>query len=610
MNNTTKIDNIFKQKIIFIKSILITIFFILFLQQAPTVKAETVIFEDDFSNGLEKWEAARDHFDLWSIVDGRADVYVNSGSTLTELVPKDEYWSPDYKNLIYELDYNLIKGGDSNISWGFQDTKNWYEIHFANGNYQLVHVVNGRVVWNKTGRGWSGQVHIKVVFDKGRVAFTINGNTLVDEVDPTFNDSYGKIAMKVTTGSIYPTHATFDNIVVKSLDNLETKLNVPMQKQTDLVWASQEYDTASTWSNQTGIDRWGCALTSASMIFNYHNINTLPNGETVTPESLNNWLNSQTDGYIGKGLVNWIALTRLTKLINETAQTPKLEYLRTQGDNLYLAKTELENNKPSILQITGHFLVAAGIVNGSEWSETEGNPDNDLYINDPAFDFTKFSEHQTPLLSTRTFQPSFTDLSYLHLNYTHPLTATMTYEDGSTINSLQNFADYLQEFNVDNEDNFIPKVSPTIQISEVAKPVAATYHIQLTRDTLAQDQVTIFTYDTTGTLTDLSYSGLIGQAGITLQLNYNNDGQSELVPLVNLQTFINDLDELLARHEVRKHFVYQELKQLANFAKDSENGDRERYLSALETTLNYYSSYLSTNAFSLLNQRLVELGLE
>jgi len=607
MNKTINANSKLRLYTTVVKTVILSIFLLLFLKQTSPVKAQQVVFEDDFSNGFEKWESVRDHLDLWSTTDGKADIYIDTGSTWAELVPKDEYWSSDWKNIIYELDYSYIAGADANISFGFQDLKNWYEIHFANGDYQLVRVKNGKVVWGKNGHANVGSNHLTVIFNQGQITFKINDNILVDAQDTTFEDNYGKISIKATTGSIYPTHVAFDNIVVKSLDNLETKLSVPIQKQTDSNWASQEYDSANNWSSSIGIDRWGCALTSASMILNYHNINTMPNGDEVNPNTLNSWLNSQEDGYIGSGLVNWIAITRLTKNINEVFNTPKLEYSRTQGDNLYTAKTELEDNKPSILQIAGHFLVASGVVNGSQWSEEEANPENDLYINDPAFEYEKFSQHQTPLLSTRTFQPSFTDLSYIHLSYSPLLTLNMINEDNSNIPLLQNFNDYLTEFNVDDEENFTPQTSPTIQISELAKPTQGTYFIHLQQDELSTANTTIFAYDQAGELSNLSFSGLVGQAGITLKLEYNPQGESQLIKIINFQTFLNDLSELLSRKEIRKHYVYQELYHLASFAKDDETGSKSRYIDALNKTIDFYSEYLSTNAFHLLHQRLEEI---
>ena len=68
-----------------------------------------------------------------------------------------------------------------------------------------------------------------------------------------------------------------DNFIVTSAD--PSDLSVPLLKQTSNPWQSQEYDTAHVWnpSNIT-IKAWGCAMTSAAMIFKYYGINKLPDG--------------------------------------------------------------------------------------------------------------------------------------------------------------------------------------------------------------------------------------------------------------------------------------------------------------------------------------------
>jgi len=59
---------------------------------------------------------------------------------------------------------------------------------------------------------------------------------------------------------------------------------------------------------------------------NFHEINKMLDGGVANPSSINTWLLSQPDGYIDSGMVNWLAITRLTKVINEQYSTPKFEY--------------------------------------------------------------------------------------------------------------------------------------------------------------------------------------------------------------------------------------------------------------------------------------------
>ena len=95
-----------------------------------------------------------------------------------------------------------------------------------------------------------------------------------------------------------------------------TDLNVPPLKQISDPWQNQVYDSANLWSplNPT-INRWGCALTSAAMVFQYHGLTKLPDNTTLDPGTVNAWLKTQLDGYVGNGYVNWLALSRLFSIL-------------------------------------------------------------------------------------------------------------------------------------------------------------------------------------------------------------------------------------------------------------------------------------------------------
>jgi hypothetical protein len=67
------------------------------------------------------------------------------------------------------------------------------------------------------------------------------------------------------------------------------------------------------------------------MVFKYNGVKKLPNGKELNPDTLNNWLITQKDGYIGNGMVNWLALSRLSKQaisINNITEFDALEYNR------------------------------------------------------------------------------------------------------------------------------------------------------------------------------------------------------------------------------------------------------------------------------------------
>jgi hypothetical protein len=140
-------------------------------------------------------------------------------------------------------------------------------------------------------------------------------------------------------------------------------LDVPYYSQRDPRWAQEYYDTAETWAGaeKTTMERWGCALTSAVMLLHYHNITDISPDVPITPATLNTWLKSQPDGYVEKGLVNWIAITRLTKEFTQAhPSVPSLEYTYTdlsQND----AEEQLIQQQPFIVELPKHFVLARGM---------------------------------------------------------------------------------------------------------------------------------------------------------------------------------------------------------------------------------------------------------
>lgn len=193
-------------------------------------------------------------------------------------------------------------------------------------------------------------------------------------------------------------------------------LNVLLLKQTDDPWGSQIYDSAKSWNPaDPRIYSWGCALTSAVMVLRYHGLIDMPDGTELNPETVNAWLLKQPDGYIREGWVNWLALSRLSKLaahINRITKFDALEYKREAGDMAAeTLKEDLQGYNdttgihfPDVLEEPGHFIVAKGF-------------NNDTFdINDPYYSRNTLNEgYANTFLSVGRFVPSHTDLSYVML---------------------------------------------------------------------------------------------------------------------------------------------------------------------------------------------------
>ena len=244
----------------------------------------------------------------------------------------------------------------------------------------------------------------------------------------------------------------------------------PYLSQKDEKWGSEEYDTASGWAGtgKTGIDRWGCALTSVAMILQNLEVK-MPAGETVTPLLLNAWLKAQADGYVRGGLLNWLAIPRLVREAYTTGRaTSDVEYNRTGYDATNLTT-------PSILQEPAHFIVGTG---------TDGD---NITVADPNDASRSAIAKTSDIRSVGVYTPSHTDLSYF-LFVTSPGTSlTVTDATGSAAAVTSE-----EETITDDVDG---SGSTTAKLWYVPKPASGSYRVASTGDS---DTLEAYLYDVDG----------------------------------------------------------------------------------------------------------------
>lgn len=520
---------------------------------AHPIQAATV-FTENFSNGFEKWEPTRDDGSHWTIQDGKAVAEVLKPFTITELVPKDEYWNPAWKNITYTLEYTALAGVDKNISFHFENLSNWYELHFTNRGVELVRVQNGTVPWfvYQGASITNGGPHtISITLNEASISLTIDGLHLFTEVDPTFNGNYGKIGIKAGTGSISPTKIAIDNVTVETLEN--PKLTVPHITQTNPKWSELEYDSATSWSSSEPptIGRWGCAITSMVMLFHYYGLTQFPDGTPLTPASFNSWLLQQPDGYLPFGNINWLAATRLSKELSTQFGTPKLEFKRILVNSMAALVEEVTAGRPPIVHIPNHFVVATGLVT------TESGQPPDVYINDPGYEKEKLSQHQTTPLSLRTFTPSFTDLSYL-LFVPESSNLTLELSGPQGLVSLDTETEIYASL-----DTHTPK--PTITTYEYAKPEKGTYALTITGGPLQEYSLMAYIYLEDGTVFIEELTGVLGVDGTTVTINYSKSDAPQ-VATPKLPEITKALTALYTSNFLSSPFVRYELQRTLNLA--------------------------------------------
>jgi hypothetical protein len=528
------------------------------------------------------------------LVNGAVEATVTKRATITELVPKDQFWNHTWKNITFSYDLTPLEGVDRNTAFGWESLHRWFEVHFVNGVLNLVRVEDGQVPLNifEQYPMKNGQTY--------RVSITLQDQTITVKVDnqvvsQTQYQDYvsqgGKIGLKAGTGAVYPTKLRYDNVEVIWHQPASTQLNVPLFKQTDQRWATTIYDHGTNWSTQPTISRWGCLVSSIAMVMNYHGLNKMVDGSQLTPATLNAWLTTQPDGYIGEGLVNWQAVTRLTKQLSEVLGTPKLEYSRVAGSSLSSTIEFITKKYPSILEVTGHFLVGTGFTNDRQ----------DLLINDPAYDYTRLSQHSTPLKSTRLLTPSYTDLSYLLITHDPQLEVGLTSSDGSVIPNLEKFTESLAA---------APNGEPnaTTAVIQLAKPESADFTLTVTQPQPGPFKVTVFAYDQAAQLTDLSLSGWAGPALQTFRLNYQKNGSSS----ISSQTSWNDLKLAITNLEQAglfgKKTTANQLISLADQAEQEPVVKQLQRVSQLKKVSTAFNGWLSPHTLTYLHYLLQQLS--
>ena len=324
-----------------------------------------------------------------------------------------------------------------------------------------------------------------------------------DQAWPTFTSTH--IRFDIQAGnSEYKNFYLCDSSDCSSSSSIS--LSVPLLKQTDPLWSSMEYDSATKWAptNPT-IGDWGCALTSATMVMQYYGLTKMPDGTPLNPASVNKWLKSQKNGYVGNGLFNWLAITTLTKLAknqNPNFNYDALQYRRQENFSSAVLDTDLHNNQPDILGEPGHFIVGKG-------------EDNTIFsINDPFYNRTSLSSYNNTALSMGRYIPSNTNLSYIQIVLPPTVNAVLQNSNGQKEGSdgTQTFSeitdgDYYIEGGLN--DPITNTTGSAARFLIVPTPQDGNYSLTFYSTTTQSLNTQIFTYDVDGNVIEQDLTGMI-----------------------------------------------------------------------------------------------------
>lgn len=409
-------------------SIFVTFFFLFGLNLffPANIYAETLFFDDFEENNISKWSSING---FWDTVQEDSNFWLHANApseTDYEIQTGDFSWS-DYKlNLqlksISGVDKNIffrvqpqrstsLPGHDLPVSYGIHLTNTLIELHkFQTTTRQKILTASVNIPNNSL-------VTLSVTLKGNSINIFLNNSTepIISYEDLTDPLLMGRVGIGLITGAS-GSEALFDNVKIEHLDS--NNLPVPDLKQFSVPWANEQYDHANEWSTIPTIQNFGCALTSATMILNYF-------GHTVDPSSLNNWLNTEKDGYLRNGQLNWLAVSRYSLLFSNASAQPlefqKYHYTEEKIDTL------LSSKLPVILGMTNHFVVV------------KGKTSNDYVINDPASQITSLTNlitnRQVNLVDVNVFKPTQTDLSYVLLIFDGDKNLTVQDKDKQQLSS-------------------------------------------------------------------------------------------------------------------------------------------------------------------------------
>jgi len=585
--------------------------FLLWSYSASKVEAAGVLFQDDFnSDSSSNWETVRNQqlkalsqpclykndVASWQFQNNTVGMNISGPQCSSELIPRFLDLTSIYSYQVdVDITLNETADADRNILFAWHDEKNYYTLHLVGNQVSIEKVINNTYETLENSFRYpmyaDETYHFTVIFkNQYEIILKINNQLELDLFDSkgTFS-GFKTVGLQAGVFNSTDSNTTFDNLVVTSLDP-GVDLDIPLLKQFDPEWGTEEYDSAKNWASKTDISTWGCSLTSMVMILRYHGIYFLPDKMFITPSTLNIWLKSQADGYVGDGALNWLAVTRLTKNIHDKFGTPKLEFHRLAAD-LELAKKEIQAEHPVIIPIQGHFLVGDGVTADEQ----------DVSVKDPDFPYTTFSQYHTTPLAIDAFTPSFTDLSYFYLVHKPGLHIHLFNSNGEEQTDFLEFDEYLSAGN---------ETSPLLAQHLFSKPSDGMYILQVSSDSSIKTSFQFLTYDKEGNYSDLSQAGYFSQEPKYFVLTYSKTQPPLFSKDITFSTFRSDLEIAQQLKQLANSREYETLDKEARFAQISGTERQKRYLVEISALMQNFQLDINADAFQILTADLGSINLQ
>lgn len=515
--------------------------------------------------------------------------------------PATNQWSsvspmPDPRN---QHDAILLEDGNVLIFGGFDANLNYYSSTY---------------IYNPNDDAWSFGPEMPKHYRLGSVTKLQNGDYLVAGGTEGFN-GFG------TYGNSY----LFTN-------GETTFLNVPYFNQNVEPWGPQEYDHAIS-QNVTNPDfeRWGCAVTSAAMILNYHEMTQFPDGTPINPATLNEWLESN-DGYatridgFGKpySVIIWKKIGTLTNLLYKAGKASyKLNPIPFSNpnnleDDLELREIAGKNvGAPPIVRVTkggpdnGHYVVPKGLSGGN------------VSINDPEWNYPDLTSFDNiSYTDYHSYIPSLTNLSSLYFVINSNVEMLIADSDGNKtgeiiVNGNKNAyndnseAVYVFEGPISNPNNqnIVEQLGSGANIYSLNFPDEGEYKIQITSTENAFYTLNASTFQVDGTHALHKIEGIIGPNSVDeFTINYSKTSESEVEEIIDFNTLISDIKILYNLNEITNKKYYALLLAEAHLAKRLDQKwyskkASKNLLKAMNRNIDRNTGrYLTQNAFEILDK--------
>jgi len=539
---------------------------------SPVAHAQEILLQEDFNDGDANdgkpvdWEENIIPPGGWEIIDGEyvgSSLSVSQGGSLERTTAGEQGWT----NYSLEVSIKGLGGVDRHIIFRYDPSRGWgkegYWFKYWDANYGFPNHIwlgkgsAGPIVGPRSLDSFKSRVgekhrfKIEVIENHIKISEINQDGSRTLLIDHTDNNEpllSGRIGFVVQAAGF--THSNFDgwtktaydDLVVKKIAQFPFEIQVPDIKQYSALWGNNVYNRADHWATtEPTIERWGCVLTSAVMVLQYF-------GHNVWPDSLNNWLTEQPDGYIRNGLLNWLAVSRYTRE-KADKDSPTLLFRRYEANDNKLEE-KLIDRHPPILELSGHFVVA------------KGKQNSDFLINDPASETNSLlsdveAERAGDYSAINSYVPTSTNLSAILLVSDGDTKISLFDPSG---NLIEEATSYIQESLVDDRDKTSTS-GEDLQILLLQEPQEEVYLVKAEGGD-GPFQLEAYLYNEEGELIDNKIPSLNSETPSIFQLIYDEDPETETIQTTfdTFDTFLQGLKILWSIGWIDDYNVYLGLK--------------------------------------------------